>query len=161
MTPSKTADKALQIGVIGAGTCSAKVASVAYDVGRLIAQNQAVLFCGGLGGVMENASQGARDAGGLTVGILPGFDITDANPYIDIAIPTGLSHARNVLVVRSCMAVIAVEGSYGTLSEIAIALKLGKPVIGLNTWDIGQEIIKARTAEEAVKRAILFIQKRV
>jgi hypothetical protein len=150
----------MQIGVIGAGTCTSEVASLAYDVGKLIAHNSAILVCGGLGGVMEHASRGARDAGGLTVGILPGFDMTDANPYIDIAIPTGLSHARNVLVVRSSMAVIAVQGSYGTLSEIAIALKLEKPVIGLNTWDIGPEIIKAKTAKEAVKKAILMIQKR-
>ena len=86
-------------------------------------------------------------------------EIDDANPYIEIAIPTGLSHARNVIVVRSSMAVIAVEGSYGTLSEIAIALKLGKPVIGLNTWDIGPEIIKAHTAEEAVKKAFSTVRK--
>ena len=150
----------MQIGVIGAGTCSPEAASLAYDVGRLIAQNSAILVCGGLGGVMEHASRGARDAGGLTVGILPGFDLTDVNPYIDIAIPTGLSHARNVLVVRSSMAVIAVQGSYGTLSEIAIALKLGRPVIGLDTWDIGPEILKAKTADEAVQKAIMVIEKR-
>lgn len=147
----------MQIGVIGAGKCSSHIASLAYDVGRLIAQKNAVLVCGGLGGVMEHASRGAHDANGITVGILPGFVITDANPYIDIAIPTGLSHARNILVVRSSMAIIAVEGSYGTLSEIAIALKLGKPVIGLNTWDIGPEIIKTKTAEEAVEKALSMI----
>ena len=149
----------MQIGVIGAGRCADDTASVAYDVGRLIAANKAVLLCGGLGGVMEHAARGARDSGGLTVGILPGFDIKDANPYIDISIPTGLSHARNILVVRSSMALIAVEGSHGTLSEIAIALKLGKPVIGLNTWDIGPEIIKAENADDAVKKAIMEINK--
>jgi uncharacterized protein (TIGR00725 family) len=144
----------VHIGVIGAGDCSERAARTAYEVGRHIARNNAVLFCGGLGGVMEMAAKGAREAGGLTVGLLPGFAFSDANPHIDIAIPTGLSHARNILVVRSCMAVIAVEGSYGTLSEIAIALKLGKPVIGLNTWDIGPDIIKAETAEEAVAKAV-------
>ncbi len=149
----------MQIGVIGAGTCSHQTASLAYDVGKFIAKNRASLVCGGLGGVMEHASRGACDANGLTIGILPGFELNDANPYIKIKIPTGLSHARNILVVRSSMALIAVEGSYGTLSEIAIALKLGKPVIGLNTWNIGPEIIKAKTADDAVKKAIRMIQK--
>ncbi len=128
-------------------------------MGRHIALNNAVLFCGGLGGVMEMAAKGAREAGGLTVGLLPGFEFGDANPYIDIAIPTGLSHARNILVVRAAMAVIAVEGSYGTLSEIALALKIGKPVIGLQTWDIGPEIIKAHTAQEAVEKALHMVNK--
>lgn len=149
--------KRLQIGVIGAGECSATAASVAYEVGKCIARNRAVLVCGGLGGVMEHAARGAHDEGGLTVGILPGFETSDANPYIDIALPTGLSHARNILVVRASQAVIAVEGSYGTLSEIAIALKLGKPVIGLNTWDIGPEIIKAESPEDAVAQAVRSI----
>lgn len=147
----------MQIGVIGAGDCSAAAATLAYEVGKLIARNKAVLVCGGLGGVMEHAARGAQDAGGLTIGILPGFETSDANPYIDIAIPTGLSHARNILVVRSSQAVIAVEGAYGTLSEIAIALKLGKPVIGLNTWDIGPEIIKADSPEDAVAQAVRSI----
>ena len=113
----------------------------------------------GLGGVMEMAAKGAREAGGLTVGLLPGFNFSDANPHIDIAIPTGLSHARNMLVVRASMALIAVEGSYGTLSEIALALKMGKPVIGLHTWDIGPEIIKAHTAQEAVEKALHMVKK--
>lgn len=150
----------MQIGVIGAGDCSADAGYLAYEVGKLIAQSNAVLICGGLGGVMEHAAKGAKEAGGLTVGVLPGFEIKDANPYIDIAIPTGLSHARNVLVVRSSTAVIAIEGSYGTLSEIAVALKLGRPVIGLNTWDIGPEIIRAANAREAVEKAVQAIQKR-
>ncbi len=144
----------LQISVIGAGTCSSDTASRAYETGKHIALNNAVLVCGGLGGVMEHASRGAKDNNGRTVGILPGFDISDANPYIDIAIPTGISHARNIIVVRAGMACIAVEGSYGTLSEIAIALKLGKTVIGLNTWDVAPEIIKASSPEDAVNKAI-------
>lgn len=151
----------MQIGVIGAGVCSARAAGLAYDVGRLIAENGAVLVCGGLGGVMEHAARGAYDAGGVTVGILPGFDMQEANPYIQVMIPTGLSHARNVLVVRSSQAVIAIEGSYGTLSEIAFALKLGKPVIGLSTWDIGSEIIAVETARDAVSTALSTIHKRI
>ena len=149
----------LHIGVIGASDCSGPAADLAYDVGRHIARHDAVLFCGGLGGVMEMAAKGAREAGGITVGLLPGFDFSDANPYIDIAIPTGLSHARNILVVRASMALIAVEGSYGTLSEIALALKIGKPVIGLQTWDIGPEIIKANSAEDAVVKALHMVKK--
>jgi hypothetical protein len=149
----------MQIGVIGAGDCSPETASLAYEVGKQIARNGAKLVCGGLSGVMEHAARGARDEGGLTIGILPGFEINDANQYIDISIPTGLSHARNIIIVRSSLAVIAVEGSYGTLSEIAIALKLGKPVIGLNTWDIGPEIIKASNAKDAVQKALRMIQK--
>lgn len=144
----------VHIAVIGAGDCSKKAAHLAYDVGRHIALNNAVLFCGGLGGVMEMAAKGAREAGGLTVGLLPGCEFGEANPHIDIAIPTGLSHARNIILIRAAMAVIALDGSYGTLSEIAIALKIGKPVIGLQTWDIGSGIIKARTPEEAVRKAL-------
>ena len=151
----------MQIGVIGAGECSTRAAGLAYDVGKLIAENGAVLVCGGLGGVMEHAARGACDAGGTTVGILPGFDMQDANPHITIMIPTGLSHARNIVVVRASQAVIAIEGSYGTLSEISFALKLGKPVIGLSTWDIGPEIIAVQTAHEAVSTALSTIRKRV
>lgn len=150
----------LQISVIGAGTCSEDTAEQAFNVGKHVALNRAVLICGGLGGVMEHAARGAKMHGGQTVGILPGFEISDASPYIDIAVPTGISHARNVLVVRSGMACIAVEGSYGTLSEIAIALKLGKPVIGLNTWDVSPDIIIAETPEEAVTKAIEQIRNR-
>jgi uncharacterized protein (TIGR00725 family) len=150
----------VHIAVIGASDCSGPGAGLAYDVGRHIALHDAVLFCGGLGGVMEMAAKGAQEAGGITVGLLPGFDFSDANPHIDIAIPTGLSHARNILVVRASMAVIAVEGSYGTLSEIALALKMGKPVIGLQTWEIGPEIIKAHTAEDAVLKALHMVKKK-
>ncbi len=150
---------ALQIGVIGAGTCSKDIMSTAYDVGKHIARHGAILVCGGQGGVMEGAAKGARDAGGTTVGILPGIEHNDANPYIDIKIVTGLSHARNILVVRSSMALVAVAGSYGTLSEIAIALKLGIPVIGLKTWDLGNEITSARDPHDAVSKAVKLINK--
>ena len=105
-------------------------------MGRELAARGAVLVCGGLGGVMEAACRGAKDAGGRTVGILPGTDRAAANPFVDTAIPTGLGEARNALVVRAADALIAVGGGYGTLSEIALALKAGKPVVGLDSWDI-------------------------
>ena len=149
----------LQIGVIGSGQCSRQTGSLAEAVGREIARQGAVLICGGLGGVMEASARGAQQAGGLTVGILPGFSPDDANQFITIPIVTGLSHARNVLVVRSAQALIALEGGYGTLSEIAIALTLGKPVIGLGTWEVSREIIVVATPEEAVQRAIEAIQR--
>jgi len=151
----------IHIGVIGAGECSAAGSAQAYEVGSLIAQHKAVLICGGLGGIMESAARGAKDAGGLTVGILPGFESDEANFYIDIPIVTGLSHARNILVVRSSTVLIAIEGGYGTLSEIAIALKLGKPVVGLNTWNVDPRIIQVKTAREAVEKALSLIQNKV
>ena len=149
----------VQIGVIGAADCSSEGASLAHEVGTLLAQQGAILVCGGLGGIMESAARGAKEAGGSTVGILPGVEVREANPYIDIKIVTGLSHARNILVVRSSAALIAIEGGYGTLSEIAIALKLGKPVVGLNTWYIDPNIIQVKTAAEAVEKVIKMIHK--
>ncbi|MEN8263661.1 MAG: TIGR00725 family protein [Nitrospirota bacterium] len=141
------------ISVIGAGTCSEDIYKAAEDVGRRIAQKGAVLVTGGLGGVMEAASKGAKESGGTVVGILPGFSKNEANRFVEIPITTGLSHARNIIVVRSADAVIAVSGEYGTLSEIAVALKLGKPVVGINTWDNVEGVIKVNTPEEAVQKA--------
>jgi uncharacterized protein (TIGR00725 family) len=108
---------------------------------------------------MEASARGAKKEGGVTIGILPGFSFEDANPFIDIPIVTGLSHARNFLVVRSSQAIIAVEGGYGTLSEIGIALKLRKPVVGLRTWDISKKIVTVETPEDAVKKAISLISR--
>jgi uncharacterized protein (TIGR00725 family) len=149
----------IQIGVIGAGQCSKEIEQLAEEVGKEIARNKATLICGGLGGVMEASARGAKQEGGNTVGILPGVSFEDANPFIDIPIVTGLSHARNVLVVRSSHALIAIEGGYGTLSEIAIALKIGKPVVGLRTWKISEEIITVETPQEAVKKTIDLVKK--
>ncbi len=143
----------MNISVIGAGTCSDKIYSIAEEVGKLIAQRGAVLITGGLGGVMEAASKGANEAGGTTIGILPGFSNDDANPYVTIPVTTGLSHARNIIVVRSADAVIAVAGEYGTLSEIAIALKLGKPVINIESWDTIEGVVVVNSPEEAVSKA--------
>src|SRR3989442_629143 len=150
----------LAIAVIGAGQCDAQTAALAEEVGRRLAQAGATLVCGGLGGVMEAACRGAKSTGGLTIGVLPGSDRADANRWVDIAIPTGLGEARNILVVRSAQAVIAVGGEFGTLSEIAFALKLGIPVFGLNTWQLARGgtikpiIPQAATAGEDVNRAI-------
>ena len=123
-----------QIAVIGDSNPSAEVVLWAEEVGRLVAQNEGILICGGLGGVMAAAARGAADAGGLTIGILPSYDATTANAAIGVTIATGLGHARNALVVSSSDAVIALPGSYGTLSEVALALTLGKSVTGVNAW---------------------------
>ena len=141
------------IGVIGSALAKDKAYDAAMEVGRLVAGRGATVLTGGLGGVMEAACKGAREAGGRTIGILPGFDTRDANPYVDIPIITGLNHARNIIVVRSSDALIAVGGEYGTLSEIAFALKLGKPVIGIDSWDVGERIKKAAGPREAVDMA--------
>jgi uncharacterized protein (TIGR00725 family) len=110
--------------------------ATAESVGRELGARGAVVVCGGLGGAMEAACRGAKDAGGTTVGLLPGLDRRDANPYVDVAVPTGLGEARNALVVRAADALVAVGGGYGTLSEIGLALRAGKRVVGLGTWEI-------------------------
>ena len=142
------------IGVIGAGQCSQDIADLAYDVGKHIAENGYSLICGGLGGVMEAASRGCNDHGGLTIGIIPQEESDQANPYVDIVIPTGMGIMRNLLIVRSAEVLIAVNGKFGTLSEIAFALQLNKPIIGLNTWDVSDNIIKADDAADAVQKAM-------
>lgn len=144
----------ISIGVIGSGDCSPDICQLAYEVGKGIAQAGAYLVCGGLGGVMEAAAKGAKEAGGVTVGILPGASAQDANPYIDIPIVTDMGHARNVIVVRSSEAVIAVSGSYGTLSEIAFAIKIGIPVVALRTTYHDERMIMAATPEESVYKAL-------
>lgn len=141
-----------RVGVIGPGECPDAVSALAEEVGYRIAKKGGILITGGLSGVMEATCKGAKAAGGLTVGILPGFDAFEANPFVDIPIVTGLSHARNVIVVRSAEGIIAIEGGYGTLSEIAFALKIGRPIVGINTWEVAPQIIQARDAKEAVEK---------
>ncbi|MFV2082217.1 MAG: TIGR00725 family protein [bacterium] len=141
------------IGVIGSGDPSMSNHSDAYDVGRMIAEGGAVLVCGGLSGVMEAASRGAYEIGGTTIGILPGDDRHQANPYISIPIPSGMGVGRNVLIVRSSDTLIALPGGSGTLSEIAISLNIGKPVIDLGRWGI-EGTISASDPEGAVKLAL-------
>jgi len=150
----------MHIGVVGESVCSRATARTAERVGAAIARAGAVLFCGGRTGVMEAASRGAARAGGDVVGVLPGFSRRDANRWVTIPVVTGMDQARNVVLVRSCDAVIAIGGSYGTLSEIALALKLGVPVVGLRTWRLVQPdarrvpLRRARNADEAVLLAL-------
>ena len=122
------------VSVIGAAVCTTAQEAAAQEVGKLLAESGVILVCGGRSGVMEAACRGAFQAGGWTIGLLPGTDHEAGNPYLSIAIPTGLGHARNVLVAQAGQAVFASGGEYGTLSEIAIALKMGKKVVGLHTW---------------------------
>jgi uncharacterized protein (TIGR00725 family) len=152
------------IGVIGGSNASPQVAQVAEEVGREIARRGAVLVCGGLGGVMEAACKGASGEGGLTIGILPGDNRLAANPYVRIPIVTGTGYARNVAVVKTSQAVIAIDGSYGTLTEIGFALQSGIPVIGLGTWSLSldgqvdKSIILAKNPRDAVDKAISLVE---
>lgn len=152
-------DRRVLIGVIGGSHCGPETGKLSQEVGQEIGKKGAVLICGGLGGVMEYASKGAKEAGGLTIGILPGTSRKEANGYIDIPIVTGLGHARNVLIAHSSESLIAISGEYGTLSEIAIGLKLKKVVVGLNTWDI-EGVIPVETPIEAVEKAMEFSGRR-
>lgn len=147
-----------RIGVIGNGACPDEVEKLAEEVGREIAQREGILICGGLGGVMEGAARGAKEKGGLTVGIIPGESPSQANSYIDIPIVTGLGYARNIIVVRSSEVLIAIHGQYGTLSEIAFALQLKVPVVGLNTWEVSADIVPASTPADAVEKAFSLIK---
>jgi uncharacterized protein (TIGR00725 family) len=138
------------ISVIGAGSPDVQARRWAYDVGRLVADRGFGVVCGGLSGVMEAACKGCFDAGGLTVGILPGADADQANPWVRVAIPTGLGQARNVIVVMAGCGAIAVAGGPGTLSEIGHAMKMGRPLVGLGTWPV-PGLAKADSPEEAVE----------
>lgn len=154
----------MYIGVIGSGQCDSEMAEIAYKVGKNVAQKGAILICGGLGGVMEAACKGAKDAGGLTVGILPSKTRKYANPFVDVAIPTGMAEARNALVVGASDVIIAIGGEFGTLSEIGLALKMGKPIVGIDTWEfskkrkLAETIILAKSPVEAVERALRSIR---
>lgn len=141
------------VAVIGPSEATPDEAQVAEAVGRLLAQRGVVVVCGGLGGVMEAVSRGAAAAGGTVLGILPGSDRTDANQYVTVGISTGMGEMRNVLVVRAADAVIAVGGAYGTLSEIAFALRTGVPVVGVGTWDL-DDVIDVPDAAAAVDLAL-------
>ncbi|RLB18644.1 MAG: TIGR00725 family protein [Deltaproteobacteria bacterium] len=143
-------DKKTHIGIIGAGECSPYIYNQASELGHLIGKNGWVLFCGGLGGVMEGAAKGCYQSGGITVGILPGKEKDSANPFITLPIATGLGEGRNLLVVRASDVVVAIAGGYGTLSEIGFALKIGKPVIGLQTWPGIDGIDYVETPKQAI-----------
>ena len=152
-----------RIGVMGPAVCSPDLYNLAREVGFLIGKRGALLICGGLTGVMEASARGARDGGGITIGILPGSNPAEANPYIDIPIATDLGNARNVINILTSQVVIAIHGSYGTLSEIALAMKCGIPVVSLQSWGLvppeGGEvpIATARSAAEAVDAAFNLI----
>ncbi|MBW1862725.1 MAG: TIGR00725 family protein [Deltaproteobacteria bacterium] len=139
------------IGVIGAGECSETIYELAMELGNEIGEKGWSLVCGGLKGVMEGAARGCYEAGGTTIGILPGMDRRSANQYIRIAIPTGLGDGRNLLVVRASDILVAVAGSYGTLSEISLALKIGRPVIGIETWKDIPGVRYVKDVKEAIK----------
>jgi len=143
------------VAVIGSSSCSAEVAAWAETVGRLLAERGAVLLCGGLGGVMEAAARGAKQRGGLTVGILPGADPGEANPYIDVPLATGMGEMRNALIVRAAQAAIAIGGGWGTLSEIAMAQRIKTPVVGLHdAFPAAIDIPRVSSPEAAVAWAL-------
>jgi uncharacterized protein (TIGR00725 family) len=157
----------LCVAVIGPGQAPPDVLDAAEAVGRELARRGAAVVCGGLGGAMEAACRGARAAGGLTIGILPGDDRAAANPWVSVAIPTGLGELRNGLVVRAGDAVVAVAGEFGTLSEIGLALKIGRPVVGLRTWELARggrpvtdAIVVAADPADAAARAIALARDR-
>ena len=142
------------VGVIGAGECDAQIGELAEEVGARLAHHDLVVLTGGRGGVMAAASRGARQAGGLTVGILPGQTYEGVNPDIDIPILTGLGEARNAVVACASEVLVAIAGEYGTLSEIALALKMGRSVIGLLTWSLMTDVIVVENPEQAVQKVL-------
>jgi uncharacterized protein (TIGR00725 family) len=145
--------KKIRIGVIGGSSPDKESRQDAFRVGRLIAEKGAILVCGGLSGVMEAACRGAKEAGGFTMGILPGNSLDDANIYVDIPVATGLGYGRNSLVAMNSDVIIAIDGQYGTLSEIAYGCIYGKKVIGMGTWDV-EGVIQVDSPEQAVNEAL-------
>ena len=139
--------------MVGSGSPSGELYEKAREVGRLLAEGGATVICGGRSGVMEAAARGAAEAGGVAIGILPDEDRRRANEYLSFSVATGAGHARNLAVVCSGDVIIAVGGEYGTLSEIGLALKVGRPVVALRSWELGEHVSVASTPEEAVERA--------
>ena len=152
--------RTVYVAVSGSGTASVDKLPGAERVGELLAVAGAVVVCGGLGGVMDAAARGCEAAGGTSIGLLPGADRSGASVHLTVAVPTGMGEARNALVVRAADAVIAIGGELGTLSEIALALKMDVPVIGLGTWSFGRAglerdpVARAGSPEEAVDLAL-------
>ena len=150
---SETPDRPRYVSVIGPGDADEETYGLAREVGRLVAGRGGVVVCGGLAGVMEAAARGATEAGGVAIGILPDEDRRRANPYLSYSIATGIGQARNLAVACSADAVVAVGGGYGTLSEMGLAKKVGRPVVALGGWDLGEHVVAASSPEEAVDRA--------
>ena len=141
------------VAVVGSGEAAGELYDAAREVGRLVAERGGVLVCGGLGGVMEAAARGATERGGVAIGVLPDEDRGRANPYLSYSVATGAGQARNLAVVCSVDVVIAVGGEYGTLSEIGLALKVGRPVVGLKSWELPGHVVVASSPAEAAERA--------
>jgi uncharacterized protein (TIGR00725 family) len=141
------------VSVVGSGTASGELYEKARQLGRLVAERGGTVVCGGRSGVMEAAARGATEGGGVAIGILPDEDRRKANEFLSFSIATGTGHARNLAVVCSGEVVIAVGGEYGTLSEIGLALKVGRPVVALTSWELGEHVSVASSSEEAVERA--------
>jgi len=146
----------INIAVVGGFQCTKAIYKVAEKTGELIAKEGWTVICGGGEGVMRAVCEGAKKRGGMTVGILPSYKGEEANPYLDVAIPTGLGYARNILVIRAAEVVIAIDGKYGTLSEIAFALNEGKPVVGIKTWNI-----KGVVTVDTPKEAVSFVKRKI
>ena len=142
------------VAVVGSGFASGELYRKAREVGRLVAERGGTIVCGGLSGVMEAAARGATEAGGTAIGVLPGEDRERANEYLAYSITTGTGHARNLAVVCSGEVVIAVGGEYGTLSEIGLALKVGRPVVALESWNLPEHVVVASSPEEAAEAAL-------
>jgi uncharacterized protein (TIGR00725 family) len=148
------------VGVIGSGCCDDGICQLAEEVGERLAREGLVVLTGGRGGVMEAASRGAKKGGGLTIGILPGPTPEEANPYVDLAIATGLGDARNAVVARASEVIVAIAGEYGTLSEIALALKMRRAVIGLRTWPLVEDVIAVEDPKQAVEKVLDVLARR-
>jgi uncharacterized protein (TIGR00725 family) len=162
-----TPPKLVYVAVCGPDPATPEVSAQAEEVGRLLAKAGAVLVCGGLGGTMETTTRGVHAEGGTSIGILPGSSRSAANPYLTFSIPTGMGEMRNALIIRSADVVIAVAGEFGTLSEVAFALKTGVPVVGLNTWELSKPgrmvadpIVRVSTPQEAVEQALRLARSR-
>ncbi len=147
------------IAIIGARACDDEVTQIAEQMGGLLAKHGYTIICGGLGGVMEAACKGAKANNGTTIGILPGDNPDDANPHVDIAIATGMGVSRNLIIIRSAIAVVAINGGFGTLSELAFALQLQKPVVGLGTWDVSDNIVIASDPDDAMQKLTKLLSK--
>lgn len=151
-------ERPVYVAVIGASDASPEQVEAAHAAGRRLAELGAIVVTGGRGGVMEAACRGAKEAGGQTVGILPGLDRSDANAYVDVALPTGLGEMRNGLVARAAEAVVAVGGAWGTLAEIAFARAAGKAVFGVGSWELGEDgVVAVESGEEAAERALAAV----
>jgi uncharacterized protein (TIGR00725 family) len=146
------------VSVVGSGEASGELYEKAREVGRLVAGRGGTVVCGGRSGVMEAAARGATEAGGIAIGILPDEDRKEANEYLTYSVATGTGHARNLAVVCSGDVVVAVGGEYGTLSEIGLALKVGRPVVALMSWDLGEHVAVASSPEEAVEAAFASLR---